>query len=175
MSLDFLERPPQLEPDPIFDGFTEQLQLLRQVVRELKKTNPNQRAIVDLQFASSITNALDGPDDRVTAQFLNQRKSVKSLYLAIASKVDTPIAVGINEPVINGSSGISKTGIIIPAYTTRDIYAEVEFIEIGLVTEVSGLLIGINNSLPGFIGHIQIYAWTIPEEGKFLSNVRKRR
>lgn len=143
---------------------------LLEILREIRKSHPSQRCVLDPQF-SNAAKVLDSGVDYVDIRFLAMGKPVLAQYLTICNNTDGIIAIGLNEPVIPNAAGTFSNGIRIPAGGIFQIPVEIEKIQIRLVTNVAGPLgITINNGSGGTgipaAGAITVYGWTIPQSDK---------
>lgn len=147
------------------DLFGIEINLLRSIREELRRSHSSQRAVIDVQYTNPL-KILDAFGDRAVIRFLNQGVRVKSLYTVICNNTSTlPIAIGINEPVQNTTA--RNTGIRLATGATIILEPEIEEIQLAIVIGTTGNAVIINNY--GTIatqGSIQIYGWTLPEEGR---------
>lgn len=166
--LDFLEVTKAPDRDADITSLAFSSQVLLQILREIKKAHPSQRCIVDAQF-SSATKVLDSSADFVDIRFLAQGKPVLAQYVVISNNTNSPISVGINEPVIVNAANTFATGIMIAATEpTLQLPVEIEKIQIRVIAAGPGLAIPVNNSTQGVpvAGQINVYGWTIPHSDK---------
>jgi hypothetical protein len=148
-------------------GFTElmmaQNDLLFAILKEIRRTHPDQRTVLDLQFTNPL-RVLAAVDDRVRIRFLNEGKPVKSLYTLVSNNCDQVIGIGINEPVLTNATDTSGYQLAIGGKV--EIEAEIEFLEIGVVAG-GAVSVGINNSAGlATNGVVAIYGWTLPSEAR---------
>lgn len=141
--------------------------LLQQLIREIRKTHPSQRCVIDSQYTNALKH-LDVSSDLVTCRFLASGKPVKAQHLLISNSTSLSIAVGINEPAIMDSTSATGGPLTIASFGSLQIPAEIEFISLRIYSTTPGNDIVINNRPSGIAaaGVIGVYAWTIPNSDK---------
>lgn len=166
---DFLEAIQRPNTDSDITSLAFSSRVLLEILREIRKSHPSQRCVLDLQFSradKTLTDAIDFVDIR----FLAMGKPVLSQYLAISNNTANIIAVGLNEPVVINAAGTFSNGIRIPAGGTFQIPVEIEKIQIRLVEAGAAVSTVINNGSGGAAipvdGAIAVYGWTIPQSDK---------
>lgn len=173
--MDFLETPynGQISPrDAAGISLVEELDILRDIRTELRKTHPSQRCVPYLEFRPNRgTGLLTASSDICRIWFRNNGKQVKSQYLIIGNASDGNISVTLNEPLQFGVSTLDGNGIGINAVggggpTVLTVQAEIEFVEVRFIS-AGGKLVAVNNSAPvPANGVITVYGWTIPEQSQ---------
>lgn len=146
-------------------------QILLGIWREIRKTHPSQRCVIDLQFSNPL-KILDVIGDTVKVRFLSQGKPVLSQYMIIANNTASVFNIGLNEPVSTNAAGTFSNGIRLLAGTNTHIPVEIENIYISPDVAGGAAALGVvlqnGNAGTGIPvnGTIQVYAWTIPFSDK---------
>lgn len=144
-------------------------QILLGIWREIRKTHPSQRCVIDLQFSNPL-KILDSKADSVSIRFLAQGKPVQAQYLLVSNNTASTMAIGLNEVVMTNAAATFSTGVRIAAGTVFQIPVEIEKAHLTVDAAGPGLGIVVNNGQSGadipVNGTVQIYAWTIPFSDK---------
>lgn len=150
------------QPDDLYNV---ELDLLRSIRDEIRRSHSSQRAIIDVQYSNPL-KILDSVNDRAVIRFLNQGRRVKALYLVICNNTSTlPISIGVNEPV--QATTTRGTGIRLAAAGNIILEPEIEELQLAIITATTGNAVIINNyGTLALQGCIQVYGWTLPEEGR---------
>jgi hypothetical protein len=136
--------------------------LLKQILKSLRNTHPNQRAIVKLQNGATVF-----PNDvSVRVEFFNQGRKVKSHKTMISHATDFPLLVSVDAPITWNGAGaaIDAFGPLVlgvPFYINEEISHLYLYVHAAAPATYA-----VNNSDNGSaVPIVHIEAWTNPEEG----------
>lgn len=148
--------------DP-FDMIVQQNALLGQILLELRKNVPLQRAMVDI---SPISQGI-AVGGQAKIIFKNTGRVVKSLFTVICSSSPSGdnAAIGINNPVQIESTHAQADGLIlVPNQTLILPNLEIENLYIANLSGSTHVM-DINSAPTLNHENVTVYAWTLPEAG----------